>query len=156
MDFHLPARIEDYRAAAPDDGNMMLLEACGTAEQKARWLAPIAQGKLRSAFVMTEPHPGGGSDPGMIMTRAERRGGFARKEISMAKIHVAKLLHDAADAALQINGARRYSKDSAIEWIYRCARQARLVEGADEVHKMVLNRFLEAEGNDFWLWPVGA
>lgn len=307
-----------FNSAAPDDGNMMVLEACGTSDQKKRWLAPIVEGKVRSAFVMTEPHPGGGSDPGMMMTRAEKRGdkyvvsgrkwfitgaeeaehfilmartsddprhglsallfhrdqpgwkierrieimgpeehgghceltfdgleipasevlmgegkglkvtqirlgparlthcmrwlglskrcveiarayastrmgfgirladretiqtklgdlayrieigrllvmkaaweldrgGFARKEVSMAKIHVANLLHDAADTALQINGARGYSKDTAIEWIYRYARQARLVDGADEVHKMVLNRFLEAENNDFWKWPV--
>ena len=73
------------------------------------------------------------------------RGGFARKEVSMAKIHVANLLHEAADTAIQINGARGYSKDTVLEWIYRYARQARLVDGADEVHKMVLNRHLDAE-----------
>lgn len=72
----------------------------------------------------------------------------------MAKVHVANLLHQAADVAIQINGARGYSKDTPLEWIYRYARQARLVDGADEVHKMVLNRNLEAEGNDFWRWPV--
>jgi acyl-CoA dehydrogenase len=82
------------------------------------------------------------------------RGGFARKEVSMAKIHVANLLHAAADIAIQINGARGYSKDTVLEWIYRYARQARLVDGADEVHKMVLNRNLEAEANAFWRWEV--
>jgi len=84
------------------------------------------------------------------------RGGFARKEVSMAKVHVANVLHKAADTAIQINGARGYSKDTPLEWIYRYARQARLVDGADDVHKMVLNRNLEAEGRDFWQWPVGA
>lgn len=307
-----------FNSAAPDDGNMMVLEALGTADQKQRWLAPIADGKVRSAFAMTEPHPGGGSDPSMITTRAERqgakyvvtgrkwfitgadeashfiliartsddpkhglsallfhkdqpgwkvrrrieimgpeehgghcelefdgleipvenvllgegrgmkvtqvrlgparlthcmrwlglskrcmeiassyaaerqgfgqrladresiqlmlgdlamrieigrllvmkaaweldRGGFARKEVSMAKIQVANVLHAAADAAIQINGARGYSKDTVLEWIYRYARQARLVDGADEVHKMVLNRFLTEEGRDFWHWNV--
>ena len=34
------------------------------------------------------------------------------------------------------------------------ARQARLVDGADEVHRMVLNRFLQSEGPDFWRWTV--
>ena len=63
-----------FNSAAPDDGNMMLLEAVGTIEQKARWLEPIASGKVRSSFVMTEPMPGGGSDPSMIATRADRRG----------------------------------------------------------------------------------
>jgi acyl-CoA dehydrogenase len=308
-----------FNSAAPDDGNMMLLEAVGTAAQKERWLKPIVDGAVRSAFAMTEPHPGGGSDPSMIRTSAERRGdgshvirgkkwfitgaeeashfilmartsddqrrgltaflfhkdqpgwrilrripimgpeehgghcelefdgleipaedvllgegdglkvtqirlgparlthcmrwlglakrcveiarayaaeregfgvrlkdresiqmmlgglamnietgrllvmkaaweldrgSFARKEVSMAKNHVANLLHEAADTAIQINGARGYSKDTVLEWIYRYARQARLVDGADEVHRMVLNRFLEQEGPEFWRWPV--
>ncbi|MDA0924667.1 MAG: acyl-CoA dehydrogenase, partial [Proteobacteria bacterium] len=84
------------------------------------------------------------------------RGGFAKKEVSMAKIHVANLLHKAADVAIQINGARGYSQDTVLEWIYRYARQARLVDGADEVHQMVLNRHLADEGRDFWRWPVAA
>ena len=63
-----------FNSAAPDDGNMMVLEALGTSQQKERWLAPIVQGKVRSAFAMTEPHPGGGSDPSMIGTKAEKRG----------------------------------------------------------------------------------
>ncbi|HTN97089.1 MAG TPA: acyl-CoA dehydrogenase family protein [Nordella sp.] len=309
-----------FNSAAPDDGNMMVLEALASAEQKEKWLQPIVQGRVRSAFAMTEPHPGGGSDPSMIMTWAERRGGvyvvtgrkwfitgaaaashfivvartsddprhgltaflfhkdqpgwrierrieimgpeehgghcelvfdgleipaenvlagegkglkvtqtrlgparlthcmrwlglskrcieiaqayadsrhgfgqrladresiqlllgdiamrieigrllvmkaaseidrggFARKEVSMAKIQVANVLHAAADTAIQINGARGYSKDTVLEWIYRYARQARLVDGADEVHKMVLNRFLAEQGTDFWRWDVEA
>jgi len=72
----------------------------------------------------------------------------------MAKIHVANLLLRAADTAIQINGARGYSKDTVLEWIYRYARQARLVDGADEVHRMVLNRELAAAGGDFFAWPV--
>jgi acyl-CoA dehydrogenase len=63
-----------FNAAAPDDGNMMVLEQAATEAQKARWLAPIVDGRVRSAFAMTEPHPGGGSDPGMMLTTAERRG----------------------------------------------------------------------------------
>jgi acyl-CoA dehydrogenase len=308
-----------FNSAAPDDGNMMVLERVATDAQKERWLQPIVQGKVRSAFVMTEPHPGSGSDPGgMMLTtalkkgdryiirgrkwfitgaeesdhfilvartaddprkgltaflhgkdesgfRIERRipimgpeehgghceilyedmeipaenvlmkegdglkmtqirlgparlthcmrwlglskrcveiastyaqerfafgerlskresvqmmlgdlamqievgrmlvmkaaweldrGGYARKEVSMAKIHAANVLHQAADTAIQINGARGYSKDTPLEWIYRYARQARLVDGADEVHKMVLHRNVEAEGRGFWSWDV--
>ncbi|WP_213683571.1 acyl-CoA dehydrogenase family protein [Roseicyclus sp.] len=309
-----------FNSAAPDDGNMMVLEKIGTEAQKARWLAPIVAGDVRSAFAMTEPHPGGGSDPGMMLTTATKkgdsyvihgrkwyitgaaeaqhfilmartsddprrgltaflfdrdepgwhierripimgpeehgghcelvfdglelpadrvlmgeglglkvtqirlgparlthcmrwlglakrcteiardyaenrhgfgvrladresiqiklgdlamgieigrllvmkaaweldRGGFAKKEVSMAKIHVANLLHKAADVAIQINGARGYSQDTVLEWIYRYARQARLVDGADEVHQMVLNRHLADERHDFWRWPVAA
>lgn len=310
-----------FNSAAPDDGNMMLLEKVGTKAQTERWLQPIVQGKVRSAFAMTEPHPGSGSDPGgMMLTTARKnadvyvirgrkwfitgaedsdhfilvartsedprkglsaflhhkdtpgfridrripimgpeehgghcelvyedmeipvgnllmqegdglkltqirlgparlthcmrwlglskrcveiantyandrfafgerlskresiqmmlgdlamqievgrllvmkaaweleRGSFARKEVSMAKVHVANLLHKAADTAIQINGARGYSKDTPLEWIYRYARQARLVDGADEVHKMVLHRNVENQGRDFWNWEVGA
>ncbi len=308
-----------FNSAAPDDGNMMVLEATGTQAQKERWLQPIVRGEVRSAFAMTEPDPGSGSDPSMMLTRAEKKGdryvisgrkwfitgaeearhfilmartsddprkgltaflfdrdqpgwsierridimgpeehgghcellfdgleipehdvlmgegdglkvtqirlgparlthcmrwlglskrcveiateyaarregfgvrladresvqlmlgdlamkieigrmlvmkaawaldqgSFARKEVSMAKIQVANVLHQAADVAIQINGARGYSKDTNLEWIYRYARQARLVDGADEVHKMVLNRFLEKEGPAFWSWQPG-
>jgi len=63
-----------FNSAAPDDGNMMVLEALGTEAQKRDWLAPIVSGQVRSAFAMTEPHPGGGSDPGMIQTQATKRG----------------------------------------------------------------------------------
>ena len=44
-------------SAAPDDGNMMVLEAVGTPAQKERWLRPIVDGAVRSAFAMTEPIP---------------------------------------------------------------------------------------------------
>ena len=83
------------------------------------------------------------------------QGSFARKEVSMAKVHVANLLHKAADVAIQINGARGYSQDTVLEWIYRYARQARLVDGADEVHQMVMHRFVEKEGRGFWAWEIG-
>ncbi|MCC0032634.1 MAG: acyl-CoA dehydrogenase family protein [Brucellaceae bacterium] len=307
-----------FNSAAPDDGNMMMLDMLATEDQKRRWLAPIVAGDVRSAFAMTEPHPGGGSDPGMMLTRAERdgpdwvitgrkwfitgaegaahftlmartsddprsgltaflfhkdtpswridrripimgpeehgghceivfdglrvpesdvlagvgrglkvtqarlgparlthcmrwlglskrcveiatdyasrregfgqrlieresvkmmlgklamdieigrllvikaaweidQGRYGQKEVSMAKIHVANLLHQAADTAIQLNGARGYSTDTVLEWIYRYARQARLVDGADEVHRMVLSRHLASLGRDFWSWDA--
>jgi len=79
-------------------------------------------------------------------------GDFARKEISMAKIVVADALHRAADTGIQLCGARGYSKDTALEWIYRYARQARLVDGASEVHRGVLAGFLQDERDAFWRW----
>jgi alkylation response protein AidB-like acyl-CoA dehydrogenase len=60
--------------AAPDEGNMHLLEAVATPAQKARWLAPLAAGALRSCFCMTEPPPGAGSDPSMLLSTATRDG----------------------------------------------------------------------------------
>ena len=305
-----------FNCAAPDDGNMIVLEKVGRPDQKDRWLQPIVDGEVRSAFAMTEPMPGAGSDPSQMLTTAERKGDtwvvngrkwfitgagvaqhfiliaktsddprkgltaflfdrdqpgwdivrripimgpeehgghcellfegleipdenrlmevgdglkltqirlgtarlthcmrwlgmarraleigsayvnerqsfgqrlaeresvqnmlgaaamkievgrlltmkaawkldqgdFARKEVSMAKIEVADALHLAVDTAIQLCGARGYSKDTPLEWMYRYARQARLVDGASEVHRMVLCRFLMEEGPDFWNW----
>lgn len=305
-----------FNCAAPDDGNMMVLNKVATEEQKARWLQPIIDGTVSSSFAMTEPSPGSGSDPTMMKTSArysngkwtiqgkkwfitgaeqaqhfiilartsddprkgmtaflfdrdqpgwkivrrigimgpeehgghceldfegleipdsnrlgevgdglkitqirlgparlthcmrwlglsrrsldialryvERRdsgsgklidresvqsmlgdaalqvdigrlltmraawmldrGSFARKEVSMAKIVVADALQKAVDTGIQLCGAYGYSTDTPLEWIYRYARQARLVDGASEVHKMVLANRLVEERSNFWSW----
>ena len=62
------------RVDAPDEGNMHTLELVGTDEQKEEWLEPLVAGEIRSAFSMTEPSPGAGSDPKMMQTRAEKEG----------------------------------------------------------------------------------
>mgnify|MGYP006272799539 CR=1 FL=1 len=80
------------------------------------------------------------------------RGGRAKLAVSMAKMHVAETLNRAADDCLQICGAKGYSKDTVIEWIYRYARQARLVDGADEVHRMVLADAYAGTGPAIWRW----
>jgi acyl-CoA dehydrogenase len=80
------------------------------------------------------------------------QGSLARKEVSMAKVVVADALHKAVDTSLQLLGARGYSKDTPVEWMYRYARQARLVDGASEVHRMVLANFLRRQGKEFFKW----
>ncbi len=62
--------------AAPDEGNMHLLEKAASEPQKRRFLAPLVAGEMRSAFLMTEPAAdgGAGSDPSMLSTRAELHG----------------------------------------------------------------------------------
>jgi acyl-CoA dehydrogenase len=59
---------------APDEGNIHLMEAVASADQKERWLRPQVQGLTRSCFAMTEPPPGAGADPSMLMTTAVRDG----------------------------------------------------------------------------------
>ncbi len=59
---------------APDEGNIHLMEAVATPEQKERWLRPQVEGRIRSCFAMTEPDPGAGADPTMLSTTARRDG----------------------------------------------------------------------------------
>jgi acyl-CoA dehydrogenase len=61
--------------AAPDEGNVHMLAHIADAEQKQQYLAPLARGDVRSAFAMTEPAPGAGSDPSALATRAVRAEG---------------------------------------------------------------------------------
>jgi acyl-CoA dehydrogenase len=58
--------------SAPDEGNMHLLAHHANEEQREQYLRPLIEGKIRSCFAMTEPAPGAGSDPTMMMTRATR------------------------------------------------------------------------------------
>ncbi len=60
---------------APDEANMHLLEAVADARQKEEWLRPLASGMIRSCFMMTEPAPGAGADPSMLLTTARRAEG---------------------------------------------------------------------------------
>ncbi|MBF4163306.1 acyl-CoA dehydrogenase family protein [Nocardioides sp. CBS4Y-1] len=59
---------------APDEGNVHLLEHVATDEQQRQFLAPLVRGETRSAFAMTEPSPGAGSDPAQLLTEATRDG----------------------------------------------------------------------------------
>ncbi|HXT88581.1 MAG TPA: acyl-CoA dehydrogenase family protein, partial [Trebonia sp.] len=60
--------------AAPDEGNMLLLERVATAAQRDRYLRPLAEGRIRSCFAMTEPAPGAGADPDQLTTSAVKVG----------------------------------------------------------------------------------
>jgi acyl-CoA dehydrogenase len=60
--------------AAPDEGNMHLLHQIATPAQRERYLRSLTAGTQRSCFAMTEPAPGAGSDPSLLLTSAERHG----------------------------------------------------------------------------------
>jgi len=79
----------------------------------------------------------------------------ARTEISMIKYFGARVLHDVVDRAIQVHGGLGFSGDLPLEEMYRWARAARLVDGADEVHRIsvarqVLKGFQAPPG----IWPA--
>jgi alkylation response protein AidB-like acyl-CoA dehydrogenase len=68
------------------------------------------------------------------------QGDEARVEISLIKFFGAKILHDVIDRAIQVHGALGVSGDTPLESMYRQARAARIYDGPDEVHRMVVAR----------------
>jgi alkylation response protein AidB-like acyl-CoA dehydrogenase len=74
--------------------------------------------------------------------RALDEGGEARVEISLIKFWGARVLHDVIDRAIQVHGALGVTGDTPLERMYREARYARIYDGPDEVHRMVVARRL--------------
>lgn len=63
-----------FNCDAPDQGNMDLLRTTASPEVRERWLKPLCAAEITSAFCMTEPAPGAGSDPTNLRTKAEKQG----------------------------------------------------------------------------------
>ncbi|MDE0885425.1 MAG: acyl-CoA dehydrogenase family protein [Myxococcota bacterium] len=70
------------------------------------------------------------------------RGEEARTEISLIKFWGARMLHNVVDRAIQVHGAMGVTSDTPLEHMYREARYARIYDGPDEVHRMVVARHL--------------
>jgi len=70
------------------------------------------------------------------------QGGDARIQISLIKFFGAQVLHDVIDRAIQVHGALGVTEDTPLEFMYRNARYARIYDGPDEVHRMVVARQL--------------
>ena len=62
----------------------------------------------------------------------------AREAISLIKFHVAGVMQEVVDRAVQVHGALGISDDTVLSWFYRQERAARIYDGPDEVHKVVV------------------
>ncbi len=74
--------------------------------------------------------------------RALDGGDDARIQVSLVKFWGARMLHNVVDRAIQVHGALGVTADTPLEFMYREARYARLYDGPDEVHRMVVARRL--------------
>ncbi len=94
------------------------------------WIAESAA-EIQAARMMT-----------LDAARAIDAGSEARTEISLIKFWGARMLHNVVDRAIQVHGALGVTADTPLEFMYREARYARLYDGPDEVHRMVVARRL--------------
>ena len=75
-------------------------------------------------------------------------GGEARVEVSLIKFYAARVLHDVIDRAIQTHGARGLTDETPLGTMYAMARGARIYDGPDEVHRMVVSRRILKEFRD--------
>ena len=90
----------------------------------------------------------------MTLQAAHRldEGDEARVEISLIKFYAARVLNDVIDRALQVHGGLGMTDDTPLAVMYRMARGARIYDGADEVHKMVVARRILRSFRDGGVW----
>ncbi|MDE0195909.1 MAG: acyl-CoA dehydrogenase family protein [bacterium] len=77
----------------------------------------------------------------------------SRTQIAMIKVYGTRMLYNAIDRAIQVHGALGFSTDLPLESMYRQARASRLVDGADEVHKVTISRHVLRNYEAVEGWP---
>jgi alkylation response protein AidB-like acyl-CoA dehydrogenase len=80
------------------------------------------------------------------------QGDEARVEVSLIKFFAARVLHDVVDRAIQVHGARGLTDETPLAQMYAMARGARIYDGPDEVHRMVVSRRILKEFEDGGAW----
>src|SRR3989454_666003 len=96
-----PIAPEVFNCSAPDTGNMEVLERYGTPDQKKQWLEPLLQGKIRSAFAMTEPK-GASSDASNMLLGDGRGFEIAQGRLGPGRIHHCMRQIGVAERALEL------------------------------------------------------
>jgi acyl-CoA dehydrogenase len=79
-------------------------------------------------------------------------GDEARVEVSVIKYYAAQALHDVIDRAIQVHGARGLTDETPLAEMYANARAARIYDGPDEVHRMVVSRRILKEFEEGGVW----
>ncbi len=79
-------------------------------------------------------------------------GDEARVEVSVIKYYAARVLHDVVDRAIQVHGARGLTDETPLAEMYANARAARIYDGPDEVHRMVVSRRILKEFEKGGVW----
>ena len=79
-------------------------------------------------------------------------GDEARVEVSVIKFYAAQALHDVIDRAIQVHGARGLTDETPLAEMYANARAARIYDGPDEVHRMVVSRRILKEFEKGGVW----
>jgi acyl-CoA dehydrogenase len=79
-------------------------------------------------------------------------GDEARVEVSVIKFYAARVLQEVIDRAMQVHGARGLTDETPLAWMYGQARAARIYDGPDEVHRMVVSRRILREFEEGGTW----
>jgi alkylation response protein AidB-like acyl-CoA dehydrogenase len=80
------------------------------------------------------------------------RGDEARVEVSVIKFYAARVLNEVVDRAVQVHGARGLTNETPLAAMYALARAARIYDGPDEVHRMVVSRRILREFEKGGIW----